>query len=147
MKRLQLAIVLTTVCLCAAASASAQQSATPPPPQTYPAGWFGHEFNEATPDAQAAEALINETCQPKGLDNIQIFSMQKGHNANINLHVYCHQDKDASAQYKLNLVPVVSRNLGMALNPQLGKPKSRIVGFYYGKDGEDDQLMVLEKVK
>ena len=116
----------------------------PPAGPQYPTGWTGKEFNEPTPNVQGAEALI-ESCQPKSLDGIEIFVMQKGHNEPINLHVYCRQDKAAGTQYKLNAVPVVARRLGPALNPLLGKPNSRIVGFYFGKDGQDDLILAIEK--
>ena len=126
-----------------ATPAAPQSAAAPIPPAApqYPAGWVGKEFNEAMPNIEGAEALINWTCQPRNLDGIEIFPMQKGHNEPINLHVYCHQDHDASAQYKLNAVPVVGRRLGGALKPLLVKPNSRIVGFFFGKDGQDDLLL------
>jgi len=132
-----------------AAPAAPQPAAAPKPPAAphYPENWAGKEFNEPMPNIEGAEALINETCQPKSLDGIEIFGMQKGHNEPINLHVYCRQDHAASALYKLNAVPVVGRKLGEALNPTLVKPNTRIVGFYFGKDGQDDLLLAIEKVK
>ena len=134
--------------------ASAQQGAVPAtsaapqqPPTPYPAGWTGKEFNNLPPMIQDAENFINQTCQPASLDDVQIMNMQHGHNQPINIHVYCKQDKSTSVRYKLSLIPVVGRRLGSALNPLLGRPDSRIVGFYFGKDGEDDDIMLLEKVK
>jgi hypothetical protein len=126
-----------------AAAPAAQQ----PAPTPYPDGWTGKEFNKLPPMIDEAESFINQTCQPASLDHIQIMNMQHGHDQPINIHVYCKQDKAASAQYKLSLVPVVGRRLGGALNPLLAKPNSRIVGFYFGKTGEDDDIMLLEKIK
>ena len=94
-----------------------------------------------------AEDFINENCQPANLNNIQIMNMQKGHGQPINIHVYCRQDRSASAHYNLSLVPVVARRLEEALFPLLGRPNSRIVGFYFGKEGEDDGIMVLGETK
>jgi hypothetical protein len=126
-----------------AVPAAAQQPSRTP----YPEGWTGKEFNKLPPMIQEAEDFINLTCQSATLDHIQIMNMQHGHDQPINIHVYCHQDKSASSQYKLSLVPVPGRKLGAALNPLLARPNSRIVGFYFGKTGEDDDIMLLEKTK
>ena len=121
--------------------------ATPTPVVAYPEGWTGKEFNNLPPMIQSAEDFINGECRPDSLDHVQILNMQPGHNEPINIHVYCRKDKSASTKYKLSLIPVVGRRLGSALNPLLGRHNSRIVGFYFGKDGEDDDIMLLEKVQ
>ena len=144
--------VLTSICFSqqtpgvspnAVPSPTSAQPATTP----YPDGWTGKEFNKLPPMVQEAEDFINQTCQSSNLDDIQIMNMQHGHDQPINIHVYCHQDRSPSAKYKLSLVPVTGRRLGAALNPLLARPNSRIVGFYFGKTGEDDDIMLLEKIK
>lgn len=52
----------------------------------------------------STESFINDTCQPSGLDGIQVLSVQTGHNEVFHLHVYCRQDNAASAHYKVTMV-------------------------------------------
>jgi len=96
---------------------------------------------------QETEDFINKECRPSTLDNIQIMNMQHGHGQPINIHVYCRQDNSATSHYKLSLVPVIKRRLPEALYPVLDRPNTRVVGFYFGEEGKEDGIMLLEKTK
>jgi hypothetical protein len=117
------------------------------PSQLVP-GWFTNEFSDpAGVSVEKVDALINKTCQPSGLDGIQILAVQRGHNEVMNLHIYCRQDKAANVQYKASMVLIPNRNPDAAISKVLANPKVRIGPFYFGKDGEVDAFLVIEKVK
>jgi hypothetical protein len=149
MKNFTLVSALAAIFALSNLASSAQQAPAAPKnvAPSFPAGWTGKELNNMPPMIQETEDFINQNCQPATLDHIQIMNMQHGHGQAINIHVYCRQDKSPTAHYKLSLVPVVSRKLGDALYPLLDRANSRIVGFYFGKEGEDDDIMLLEKTK
>jgi hypothetical protein len=44
-------------------------------------------------------------------------------------------------------VPILDRRFGAAVNPVVGKPNVRVAAFFFGKDGDPDSFLAIEKVK
>jgi hypothetical protein len=95
----------------------------------------------------STESFINDTCQPSGLDGIQVLSVQTGHNEVFHLHVYCRQDKAASAHYKVTMVPVPDHKVDDTAKTMLGKPSFRVGPLYLGATGEPDAIVLIEKTQ
>ena len=157
MRKFTFAAALAIPMLIGSAVSIAQQSPAAPQKATaapnaasgtpLAAGWIAKEFADpAGVPIQSVDSFINDTCQPSGVDGIQILSLQKGHNELMNLHIYCRQDKVSSVHYKVTMNPIPDRKLGAAVNPVAGKPNVRIGAFYFGKDGDPDAFLVIEKL-
>jgi hypothetical protein len=95
----------------------------------------------------STESFINDTCQPAGLDGIQVLSVQTGHNEVFHLHVYCRQDNAASAHYKVTMVPVPNHKVNETAKALLGKAKIRVGPLYLGATGEPDGILLIEKTQ
>ncbi len=120
----------------------------PDPASGLAKGWIADEFMDpAGLPVKQVDSFINETCRPSGLDGIQILTLQKGHNEVMNFHIYCRQDNSASAHYKVTMLPITDRKFGAAVNPVAGKPNVRLGAFYFGKDGQPDTFLVIEKTR
>lgn len=109
--------------------------------------WLTKEFSGKSLSVENVESFLNNTCQTSGLDGIQLLAVQGGHNQVFNLHVYCRQDKAASAHYKITMAPIPNRNPDAAVNAVLTNPNVRVGPFYFGKDGEPDAFVLVEKTK
>jgi hypothetical protein len=112
------------------------------------AGWLNKEYADpAGIPLKTVESFLNDTCQPSGLDGIQVLTLQKGHNETMNFHLYCRQDHTASARYSVTQLPIRNHQLDAAVNPVAGKPNIRLAAFYFGKDGDPDYFVVIEKLR
>jgi hypothetical protein len=92
-------------------------------------------------------SFLNDTCQPSALDGLQFLSVQTGHNEVFHLHVYCRQDKAASARYKVTMLPVPNHKVDETAKAVLGKPKVRLGPLYLGATGEPDAILLIEKTQ
>jgi hypothetical protein len=95
----------------------------------------------------STESFINDTCQPSGLDGIQVLSVQTGHNEVFHLHVYCRQDKATSTHYKVAMVPVPNHKVDETAKTVLGRPNFRVGPLYLGATGEADAILLIEKTQ
>jgi hypothetical protein len=95
----------------------------------------------------STESFINDTCQPSGLDGIQVLSVQTGHNEVFHLHVYCRQDKATSAHYKVTLVPVPNHKVDETAKTMFEKPNVRVGPLFLGPPGEPDAILLIEKMQ
>ena len=127
------------------AAAPAAPAAPRPPSQPIP-GWWAIEISGVDVPLERADALINQTCKPSGLDGIQLLALQKGHNEMMNLHVYCREDKAANVHYKVYWSDIKDKKLGASINPALANPNLRIGPFFFGKEGQADSFLAVEKV-
>lgn len=112
--------------------------------QTKPA-WISKEYvDPAGVPLQSIESFLNDVCQPSGLDEIQLIAVQNGHADAYHLHIYCRQDKAASAHYKVTLAPQDGNVFG-TLQTLVGNPNVRIGPFYFGKERALDSFLVVER--
>lgn len=95
----------------------------------------------------STESFLNDTCEPSGLDGIQILSVQTGHNEVFHLHVYCRKDKATSAHYKVTMVSVPNHKVDATAKTVFGKPNLRVGPLYLGPTGEPDAIVVIEKTQ
>ncbi|HUO23408.1 MAG TPA: hypothetical protein VMU59_12895 [Caulobacteraceae bacterium] len=117
--------------------------------QAQPApAWVHKGFeNPAGPDVQAAQDFLNTQCRPSGLDGLQAFAIQSGHDQAFNLHFYCRPDQSPTAQYKVTLLTFEKAKFSAPVAALLSNPNVRIGPFYFGNTGKGDGLVVIEKVK
>jgi hypothetical protein len=94
-----------------------------------------------------AESFINDTCQPSGLDGIQVLSVQTGHNEVFHLHVYCRQDKAVSTHYKVSMVPVPDHKVDETAKTLIGRLNVRVGPLYLGPTDQPDALILIEKTQ
>ena len=116
--------------------------------QAQPKGtWTSKAFEEAAgPPVQAIETFINSECRPSGLDGLQAFAIQSGHDQRFNLHLYCRKDGAAGARYKVSLVTFEKAKFSEPVARLVEQPNVRIGPFYFGKTGEGDGMLVIEKL-
>jgi len=112
------------------------------------APWIEKEFSDPIiVPLQSIESYINETCQPSGLDGTQLLGVQTGNGSEHHLHVYCRQDKDTSARYKVTLPVSENGNPFKTVEALLENPKVRIGPFYFGKERAQDSFLLIEKTQ
>jgi hypothetical protein len=95
----------------------------------------------------STESFINDTCQPSGLDGIQVLSVQTGHNEVFHLHVFCRQDNASSAHYKVTMVPIPNHKVNETAKSLLGRANIRLGPLYLGATGEPDGILLIEKTQ
>lgn len=110
--------------------------------------WLTKEFiNSWNSPGQGLEEYLNTQCQPSGLDGIQLLAVQKGHDSAHNVHLFCRQDKSATARYKVTMTTFAFGQVDKAVQALLANPNVRIGPFYFGKQGEEDGFLLVEKIK
>jgi len=108
--------------------------------------WLAREFTDDwNAPGTGIEAFLNGECRPSGLDGIQTFAVQKGHGSEFHVHIYCRRDKAASATYHVSMVPVDRTNLDSVAQSWAIKPRVRLGPFHFGREGESDGLLVIER--
>ena len=110
------------------------------------AAWIDKEFTAPTPPVQSLEAFLNDTCQPSGLDGIQLLAVQKGHGDSFHLHVSCRQDKAASSRYQVT-TPLVHGDLSGSIKTVVDNPRMKLGPFFFGSDRSQDAFVLVEKTK
>lgn len=109
--------------------------------------WLTKEFiNSWNSPGQSLEEYLNNQCQPSGLDGIQLLTVQKGHDSAHNVHLYCRHDKSA-ARYQVTMSTFPFGQVDKAVQALLANPNVRIGPFYFGKQGEPDGFLLVEKIK
>ena len=138
MTKLVLSITFVAPLFIYSANVGGQQTAT----------WIQKEFSDPSGvPAQAVESYINDQCQPSGLDGIQLLAVQKGPGEAQHLHVYCRRDNASSTHYKVTLAAIKNRKVDGAVTPVLERTNVRIGPFFFGKEGEDDGFLLVEKTR
>lgn len=129
-----------TIAACLLGLALAAQAATPE--------WLFKEFiNSWNTPGQGFEEFLNSQCQPSGLDGIQVLAVQKGHGSAYNVHVFCRQDRSVAARYKVTMTTFAMGKVDDAIRVALANPNVRIGPFYFGKEGEPDGFLLIEKTR
>jgi hypothetical protein len=95
----------------------------------------------------STQSFLNNTCQPSGLDGIQVLSVQTGHNEVLHLHLYCRQGKATSAHYNVTMIPVPNHKVDETAKTVFEKPNVRIGPLYLGPTGEPDAILLIEKTQ
>jgi hypothetical protein len=109
--------------------------------------WLFKEFvNSWNTPGQGLEEFLNIECRPAGLDGIQTLAVQKGHNSAYNVHVYCRRDGSAAARYRVTMTTFSFGQVDDAARTLLVNANVRIGPFYFGKDGEPDGFLLIEKI-
>jgi len=85
MKKLAVIAALAFSYACGSLAAHAQQKAE----------WISKEFSNSPIAVAEIESFLNESCQSSGLDGIQMFGIQNGHNSPTHMHLFCRPDKAA----------------------------------------------------
>jgi hypothetical protein len=109
--------------------------------------WLDKEFtnNWDAPD-QGLESFLNQTCQPSGLDGIQMLAVQDGHGRPYHVHVYCRQDK-AGARYRVSMPRAPTSELFAQMRAQAAQPDRRIGPFFLGNEGEPNGFLLIERLR
>ena len=109
------------------------------------ATWLAHEFtNDWDSTDNGNEAFLNRECRPSGLDGLQTFAVQKGHDSEFHVHVYCRNDHAESVSYRVSMAAVDRTNLEAVAQSWAFKPGSRVAAFHFGRQGESDGLLIIE---
>lgn len=111
------------------------------------APWIEHEFKDPIDvSAPALEAFLNESCAPRDLTGVQIFSIQAGHGDVPHIHIYCRTDHRKGAAYKVELGTFTKGAFGPIVERALADRNTRIGPFYFGATGTPDGLILIHKV-
>ena len=114
--------------------------------------WLSREFTDNWDvPGKSAEEFLNSECQPSGLDGIQMYAIQPGHDQAYHLHISCRHDASRTAHYKVTMVEAPKGKIGGAVQPLMSNPKVRIGPFFFGKTANvaepKDGMLVVEKTK
>jgi len=108
--------------------------------------WLEKEFTNSwdAPD-QGLESFLNQTCQPSGLDGIQLLAVQDGHGRPYHVHVYCRADK-AAVRYRVTMPRAATGELFAAIRTQAAQPDKRVGPFFLGNEGELNGFLLIERL-
>jgi hypothetical protein len=111
------------------------------------AEWLAREFSKGwdVPGHSVAD-FLNKECMPSGLDGIQMFAVQTGHDSPYNLHIYCRKDGSAGVRYKVSMATFPRAQFAATVNEALARGNVRIGPFRFGDANQDDGLLLVEKL-
>jgi hypothetical protein len=110
--------------------------------------WLDREMTDSwDAPGKGLEALLNDECQPSGLDGIQLLVVQDGHGRPYHVHVYCRQDKSTTVRYRVTMPRAPAGQVLQTVRERAGDPNVRIGPFFLGTGDEPNGFLLIERLR